>query len=120
MNKIILITAVIGMFFLSACQKEEVICDECNGVFTKEVTIFVDGYYTDCGEGDNTCFFAQEADVIDEDAWEVWTADICGFEFEPAYRYQLTVKKEKIDNVDGEKIYKYCLVRIDAKVEVFL
>lgn len=120
MKKIILFVAVISLFFLSSCDKQEIICEECNGVFTQEVTIFVDGFYTDCGNGENTCFYAQENDQIDENAWEVWTTDICGFEFEPAYRYQLTVKKQKIDNIDGEKIYKYCLVRIDSKVAVFL
>jgi len=120
MKKIFSIIAVLGLLFVSSCEEEIQVCDECNGFMNKEVTIFVDGILPDCDDGMDVCFYAQETDSLDEDVWEVWNTDICGFEFEPAYRYRLTVKKDKIDTVNGEKIYKYCLIRIEEKVKIYL
>jgi len=120
--KKIFVVLLLVVIFTSACENEDVVCDDCDGLFSDDITMFIDAELVPCEEGSEAqCFYAQINDTIDEDAWEVWTKEICGFDFEPAYRYKLSVRRKKIDtDSEGNKIYKYCLIEIEEKIKVYL
>lgn len=107
----------------SACSSEDTEeCTDCNGIGSEDITMFVNSELTSCSDdSDAKCYYAQINSEIDEDAWEVWTNEICGFDFVPGYRYQLSVRRKKVGkDENGEKIYQYCLIYVVDKEQVFL
>ena len=120
MKKIIAILSVI--FILSACNNDKTeVCTECDGLFSETVTMFVDAELQPCDGANQMCFMYQINEEIDENAWQIFDGDICGFTFEAGYRYKLSVKRKKIaTNDNGEKVYQYCLLHITEKTSVGL
>ena len=122
MKKIFLISGILVLSFIFwGCSKDDAVCADCDGMFSDEVTVWINNRYFDCGNGQNNCIQAQISDTINENNWQVWTDTICGFDFEPQYRYQLSVRRKKTGkNEQNEIIYKYCLIKISNKVLMYL
>jgi len=121
MKKIIyLFIAVIFLF--SACDNSDEICNECDGVFSEIVTMWVDGEYGPCDTiSTDDCFYIQYNSTVVDTAWVPFNSEICGFEFEAGYQYNLSLRRIKIGtDTNGDKIYKYCLRDIVQKVKVYL
>ncbi len=113
---------VFGSVLFIGCQDKNVICDDCNGLFSEDLTMYIYEEKVPC-EGDSTrkCYMEQHGGVFSDTAWTAFDKDICGFDFVPGYRYKLTIKRKKIgkDN-NGNKVYKYCLLRILESKKVYL
>ncbi len=121
MKKIILLTIITGIFAFYACDdKKQEACDSCDGIFSKTITMQVNNEYTTC-DGNDHCLMVQFSDTVDENAWEPFSQDICGFNFQPGYRYTLSVKRQANGkDADGNKVYKYCLIRVVSSTKVYL
>ncbi len=106
---------------LSSCEKDDdIVCHECDGWGSKDFYMWVDAEYGPCNEADTLrphCLMVQFSDTYEDGAWQPFTQEICGFDFEPGIRYKLHVRKKQIEN---DTAYKYCLLQIVDKQEVFL
>lgn len=123
MKKIFLISIAIALFLVlfSCSKKEEALCSNCEGLNSEDVRVWVDNRYFDCGDGKFKCFQAQISDTINENNWQVWTDTICGFSFEPQYRYKLSVRRKKVGkDAQNNDIYNYCLIKIAQKELMYL
>ena len=102
MKKIITLFILSSIIF-TACTTKDEVCTSCDGLTAETVSVFVDGYYTD---STHQYYFAQLGDTINENNWEIWETNICGFDFAPGYRYKLSTKRQKIGKDDnGDKLY---------------
>ena len=121
MKKIFLLTIILGILAVYACNKTpDEACTSCDGIYSKTITMQVNNEYTTCDSNEH-CLMVQFSDTINENAWEPFSQDICGFNFVPGYRYTLSVKRQPNGkDADGNKIYKYCLIRIISSKKVYL
>ena len=117
----LVIPFVLGVLFLfSMCQKDDkpqVICDECAGLFSEKMIMYVDNELTSCPSNTNERCLRVQFDKFEGDtAWIPFEQDICGFDYEPGFSYVLDIQRKKIDtDAQGEPIYKYCLLYIRSK-----
>ncbi len=112
----------LGLFLIVvACNKNDkqpqAICTECEGLFSKEMTMYVDNEMTRCPSSPNDLCLRVQFDVYKGDtAWVPFEQDICGFDYEPGFFYELDIQRKKIStDADGNPIYKYCLIKIKRK-----
>jgi hypothetical protein len=123
MKKLSIIFGIILLALVSCKDNTKTeICDQCDGIFSKTMIMQVDNDYFPCNDGTkDKCIHVQFSSVIDENAWQPFKQDICGFDFVPGYRYELSVKRKKIGtDSNGNPIYKYCLISIDSKTQDYL
>ncbi len=121
MKKIFAIVIVFILFF-SACKKKNEICTECDGLNSKKMDMWVDAQYGPCDSTDSLrphCLMVQ-FETYSDTAWQPFNQDICGFDFTPGIWYHLEVKRKKTGEVNGQPIYKYCLVQIIETKQKFL
>lgn len=70
-----------------------------------------DGY-----DNNTTCYVVQKESSIGKDNWEVLEQPIDGFNFEPGYIYDVTVKIERVDNPGPDQSeFRYILVNVISK-----
>lgn len=120
--KKILYLFIAALFLLVACDSSNEICNECDGIFSETINIWVKEEYGPC-QTDSTenCNYIQYNTTVVDTAWVLLESEICGFEFEAGYQYNLSIRKLKIGtDSNGDKIYKYCLREIVSKVKVYL
>ncbi len=120
MKKILILLFSAVLFF--SCEENEEICTECNGMFSETLTMYVFEESGPCTfDSLQTCLFVQFDSTFAEDAWKPFNQDICGFDYVPGYRYQLSVKRKKIGkDENGDKIYQYCLINIVQVIKKYL
>ena len=116
---------IFSILFIQACNDDnDLACHECDGLGSEKLIMWVDSKYGPCNEADTlkpSCMMVQISDTLVEGAWQPFQQDICGFEYELGYRYQLSVRRKKIDETDdGQPVYKYCLLDILDKYQTFL
>lgn len=121
MKKIILFLTL-GLFVFASCNTVDEVCSDCDGPFSETITMFVYEEYNFSEDApDGQCLSVQFDSFSDEDSWENFYPDICGFDYVPGYRYEISVKREKIGkDDDGKKIYHYCLIKIVSSKKVYL
>ena len=124
MNKKILIFLAAIMLFATYCNKDEEstsICDECDGILSEEETMWVNSELNYCnGESGEKCLMVQYETVVNENEWEVFEEDICGFDFVEGYLYRLELKIAEEKDASGNKVKKYCLIRVISETKVYL
>ena len=109
------------LFALGSCKKDEnkpqVICDQCEGLFSQKMIMYVDNEMTKCPSNPSQMCLRVQFDKYQGDtAWVPFEQDICGFDYEPGYDYVLEIQRKKIDkDAQGNPIYKYCLLYIKSK-----
>jgi len=121
MKKLLLIGLLLSLF-ISACKKNDQICDECDGIGSKTIDMWVDAQYGPCDQADTIkphCLMV-EFETYTDSLWQPFDQDICGFEFTPGIWYHLEVKRKKIGEIDGQPQYKYCLTKIIETKQKFL
>ncbi len=102
----------------AACKKDEhkpqVICDECEGLFSQKMIMYVDNEMTKCPSNPSDLCMRVQFDKFEGDtAWVPFEQDICGFDYQPGYFYTLEIQRKKIGtDANGNPEYKYCLLRI--------
>ena len=122
MKKIIFLLLAI-LLFGTFCNKEDedpdIVCDECKGLFSEELTMWVNSELKSCtDQSDERCIMVQFGTILIDDSWEVFENEICGFEFEEGYLYKLEIQRKK--DKDSENEFIYCLTRIVSMDKVFL
>ncbi len=120
MKRFLLVLA--GIFFLTlSCNQSKdqpkVICDECQGLLSQKMVMYVDNEMTRCPDNPNDlCLKVQFDQFKGDTAWEPFSQDICGFDYEPGFMYVLEIQRKKMaTDADGNPIYKYCLLYIKSK-----
>ncbi len=120
MRRFLLILAGI-LFLVLSCNENtdeaKVICDECQGLFSQRLIMYVDNELTRCPDNPNEfCLRVQFDEFKGDTAWQAFDQDICGFDYEPGFMYVLDIQRKKItEDADGNPIYKYCLLYIKSK-----
>ena len=120
--KKVLLFLTLSVFIFSACETDDDICSECNGMFSETITMYIYEEKGPCEDGSSeNCLYEQHNLIFIEDAWEPFNQEICGFDYVAGYRYELSVKRKKTGkDDDGNIIYQYCLVNIVNAVKVYL
>ena len=112
------------MLFATFCNKDEestAICDECDGIFSEDKTMWVNSELNYCnGESGEKCLMVQYETTVNEDKWEAFELDICGFEFVEGYLYHLEIKIAEEKDEAGNNVEKYCLIRVISETKVYL
>ena len=98
-------------------QEQQVICNQCEGLLSKTMTMYVDNEMTKCPSNPNDMCLRVQFDKYEGDtAWVPFEQDICGFDYEPGYMYILEIQRKKEGtDADGNPLYKYCLLHIKSK-----
>lgn len=92
------------MLLLSACSRNQKI-------------LWVNSYLVDCGTSEaKQCFQVYEGEILDRSAWVNYEGALDGFQFEPGYIYQLTVRPEQIQE-QGKEMVKYHFRDLVEKVQ---
>lgn len=99
MKKILLILTVAAL--CTACGKREK--TEIITVASEKSEIDVNGHHE--------CFLVKHEGY---EGWELWCADIEGFNYEPGYEYVLKIKEKQ--NAEGQSAISYVLVKEISKV----
>ncbi len=117
-----LVILVMGILLaLAACQsddqEQQVICNDCEGLFSEKMIMYVDNEMTKCPSNpDDLCIRVQFDTYEGDTAWVPFEQDICGFDYQPGYMYVLEIQRKKIDtDAEGNPIYKYCLLYIKSQ-----
>lgn len=121
MKKILFLLGLSTIFFAS-CTNDEKVCSDCAGLFSETIKMYVYEEYVDCEDHPSQqCLWAQLDSTFSDSAWIYFNQDICGFDYEPGFRYELNVERKKIGkDTNCEPLYQYCLVNIVAAVRVYL
>ncbi|MGY3917266.1 DUF4377 domain-containing protein [Aeromonas australiensis] len=82
---------------------------------SKEETLYINSQLVDCvGVGPMQCMQVRSDEL---QPWTLFYQNIEGFQFEPGYRYQLTVSKEQLTHVPADApSLRYQLVKVVNKV----
>lgn len=73
---------------------------------------------TDCDgvEGGQLCFVVQKESSIGKENWETLEQQIEGFNYEPGYVYDITVRIERIENpAENQSPFRYILVDVISR-----
>ncbi|HLP53964.1 MAG TPA: DUF4377 domain-containing protein [Fluviicola sp.] len=66
--------------------------------------------------GGPMCYSVQKESKIGKDNWEILEQSIEGFEYEPGYVYDVTVKIERVENASTNQVeFRYTLIDVIAK-----
>lgn len=78
-------------------------------------TLYINSQLVDCvGVGPMQCMQVRSDEL---QPWTLFYQDIEGFQFEPGYRYQLTVSKEQLTDVPADApSLRYQLIKVVNKV----
>ena len=78
-------------------------------------TLYINSQLVDCvGVGPMQCMLVRSDE---QQPWTLFYQQIEGFQFEPGYRYQLTVSKEQLTNVPADaSSLRYQLIKVVSKV----
>lgn len=78
-------------------------------------TLYINSQLVDCvGVGPMQCMQVRSDE---QQPWTLFYQQIEGFQFEPGYQYQLTVKKEQLTNVPADaSSLRYQLIKVVSKV----
>ena len=78
-------------------------------------TLYINSQLVDCvGVGPRQCMQVRSDE---QQPWTLFYQDIEGFQFEPGYRYQLTVSKEQLTDVPADApSLRYRLIKVVNKV----
>ncbi|WP_421225553.1 DUF4377 domain-containing protein [Aeromonas jandaei] len=78
-------------------------------------TLYINSQLVDCvGVGPMQCMQVRSDE---QQPWTLFYQNIEGFQFEPGYRYQLTVSKEQLTNVPADApSLRYLLIKVVSKV----
>ncbi len=104
-------------------EDENVICNECSGLFSETLYMWVNNEPTTNPDNpEQKCLNVQFVDYSNynyvDSLWEPFCDTICGFNYQEGLIYELKVQREKIDkDEDGNPIYKYCLLEV-LKTEI--
>ncbi len=125
----------------------DIACDECSGKGSENMYMIVSGELPACDETETVCLLVKLGDIVTstnynpyggsssynnsynnynsstttyeniDEEWSDFNIEICGFEFEAGYEYELNINRIKEDGSDN---FKYCLNGIISKKQVFL
>ncbi len=98
-------------------QEQQYICNECHTLFSDKLYMWVaNKYYIDPDNRDKKCLKVQIERYVSDTSWVPFCDTICGFDYEPGYRYQLFVERKKVgEDSTGQTLYKYCLLYVKSK-----
>ncbi len=115
-----LLGIVLSVLIISSCNdktNKDVVCDQCEGIFSEKLYMWVDNELMPCpNDSTQMCMKVQFGAIPSDNAWEPFNQDICGFDYEPGYLYELYVQRKKIGtDGQGKTVYKYCLLHLIKK-----
>ncbi len=114
---------VLALGLLAACnkndkQEQQYVCNECHTLFSDKFYMWVaNKYYIDPNNPNKKCLKVQMKEFVSDTSWVPFCDSICGFDYEPGYRYELFIERKKIgQDSTGQDLYKYCLLYVKSKV----
>jgi len=104
----------------TSCNQNSDTCTDCDGIFSENLTMTIFEEYGTDADGNQPLLEQHEA-TFNDTLWTTFSQDICGFNYVPGFRYKLSVKRKKTgEDENGNKIYNYCLIKIEEAVKVYL
>ncbi len=114
---------ILALALFASCNDDDTledntyVCNECSGIFSDRMYMWVaNKLTTNPDDPTQKCIKVQFDNYESDTSWTPFCQDICGFDYEEGFLYELYIERKKEGTDDnGDPIYKYCLLYIVSK-----